>query len=101
MINKPFRPPLLDRVDRAPAAISDTHEERHAKKRRIDEDGQQSGPTLVFKKPGISSLPRKPLLPVINSAGANEIDNSLTNEIESYYNVLWYGKSFVISVGSC
>lgn len=69
-------------------------EEPQAKKRRISSDQEDeakpTGPQLVFKKPGISSLPRKPLLAVKNPAVAAQATKSLDDGVEGYYNVLWY-----------
>lgn len=88
-----FRPPLLKRIEE-PAQSSDHDDFGHiAKKRRIEFDQEQNvkptGPQLVFKTPGISSLPRKPLLAVNNSAGAAQAITPLDESTERYYNVLW------------
>ena len=89
MLGKPFRPPLLTKGAR---------EENHGsspppKRRRLNSDEEVSkiraAPQLVFKTPGISQLPRKPLLAVNNPAVAAEVAGSLGEALEGYYNVLW------------
>ena len=65
------------------------------KRRRLNENvgsGEvKSLPRLVFKTPGVSSLPRKPLQLVLNTA--TSLDNSQKDQQSEtyYYNVLWYG----------
>lgn len=92
-----FKPPLLNkssqRRDNAPQAES----EPPSKKRRVDENESEEGPRrvpqLVFKKPGISALPRKPLFVVPNPAVAavqTEPAGDGVEGVEGYYNVLWY-----------
>ncbi len=94
MLGKPFRSPLLAKKERL--ASSDDHEPQ-AKKRRISGNDEirkeHAGPQLVFKAPGISSLPRKPLLTVQNPAKAAEVAKPQHAGIEGYYNVLWSVKS--------
>ena len=89
MIRKSFRTPLLRRPEGP--AYNDEVSEPEAKKRRISSnkgDVQKvMGPQLVFKTPGISSLPRKPLIANENLAGATRPFDGL---LEGYYNVLWY-----------
>ena len=88
MLGKPFRSPLLAKKD---TTTSSNDHEPQAKRRRIsgDEAKEQSGPQLVFKAPGISTLPRKPLLAVSNPAIATETSRHQDSGIEGYYNVLW------------
>ena len=93
-MNKPFRPPLLKKVDN-PTAINSTYgEEPHTKRRRIssnqEDENKPARPQLGFKKPGISSLPRKPLLAVENPSVAARAIQPLDGGVEGYYNVLWY-----------
>lgn len=96
MLNKPFRSPLPKQSatpsDEAPDA-ADNGNEHPAKKRCTSTikvaARESSGPRLVFKAPGVSSLPRKPLVPVANPAAASEIEQSLIGFVEGYYNVLW------------
>ena len=90
-----FRPPLIKKVE-PPTAICDTGEdgvEPLAKRRKISShDPMQPGsvgPQVVFKKPGISTLPRKPLLGVPNPAAIVQANQSVDCGIEGYYNVLW------------
>ena len=85
-----FRPPLLKKIE---TPTFPSHENKDdlqppPKKRRIGSIGQgesTSGSQLVFKEPGISSLPREPLLVIRNPAEAR----SLHGGIEGFYNVLW------------
>lgn len=88
MIGNPFRTPLLRKTEES--RDNDGVSEPQAKKRRISSDkgdgSKTMGPQLVFKTPGISSLPRKPLLAVKNPAVATK---SLDGGLEGYYNVLW------------
>lgn len=89
MIGKPFRTPLLKKTEES--GDNDGVSEPQAKKRRISSDRVDSvktmGPQLVFKTPGISSLPRKPLLAVENpELSQRRPDGGL----EGFYNVLWY-----------
>ncbi|KAL8771026.1 MAG: hypothetical protein Q9209_003445 [Squamulea sp. 1 TL-2023] len=75
MFFRPFKSPLLKRSGSVDC------ENTSVKKAKVDSTG------LVFKKPGISSLPpppRKPLLEVTNTAP--EISDA---GIEGYYSVLW------------
>ena len=93
-MNKPFRPPLLRKVDN-PTALNGTYgEEPPTKRRRIssdqEDDDKPARPHLVFKKPGISSLPRKPLLAVKNPSVPAQATQPRDGGVEGYYNVLWY-----------
>lgn len=75
MFSRPFKPPLLKRPG------SGDCDNTSVKRVKVDSTG------LVFKKPGISSLPpppRKPLLEVVNTA--SKISDTGT---EGYYSVLW------------
>ena len=96
-MNKPFRPPLLRKVDNPTVSYGTYGEEPQTKRRRISSDQEDedksAGPQLVFKKPGISSLPRKPLLAVKNPLVAAQATQPLNGGVEGYYNVLWYVRS--------
>ncbi len=86
-----FRPPLLSKK----IPINDKKEtEPPLKKRRVDESEVEHGPRkvpqLVFKKPGISTLPRQPLFVVPNPAGVTIQIEPAGDDVEGYYNVLWY-----------
>ena len=97
MIGKPFRSPLLKQppiVKDEARSIANNDNEQPAKKRRLingDDETKQdiSGPRLVFKAPGVSALPRKPLLTVENPAVAVETEQTLNGAADGYYNVLW------------
>ena len=93
-MNKPFRPPLLRKVDKPTVSNGAYGEEPHPKRRRISSDQEDENklatPQLVFKKPGISSLPRKPLLTVENPSVVARGTQSLDGGVEGYYNILWY-----------
>ncbi len=89
-----FRPPLLNNSSSQkldPPKSSES--EPPLKRRRVDEneneDGPRKVPQLVFKKPGISTLPRKPLFVVPNPAIAKVQAEPASDRVESYYNVLW------------
>ena len=89
MIRKPFRTPLLRKPEES--GYNDGVSEPEAKKRRISNNKgdveKTVRPQLVFKVPGISSLPRKLLSANENLAvSTRPSDGSL----EGYYNVLWY-----------
>lgn len=87
---KPFRPPLLRRL---PTATDLPQEGPPVKKVKLEcVAGSVSTPRLVFKKPGISSLPRKPLHIVNNLAVSAEPTQTEKEqgEFELYYSVLWY-----------
>ena len=96
-MNKPFRPPLLRKVDTPTISNGTYGEEPQTKRRRISSDQEDedksAGPQLVFKKPGISSLPRKPLLAVKNPSVAAQVTQPPNGGVEGYYNVLWYVRS--------
>ena len=93
---KPFRPPLLRK---APSVAStslpiDQHPASPpAKRRKLEAEAEKKRPSpqLVFKVPGVSNLPRKPLYPVQNPASAKD-GSAVSSERppEAYYNVLWY-----------
>lgn len=98
MIGKPFRTPVLVRkTDGVLLRKTDDSEDNEGvsepktKRRRISDgkgDSEKTmGPQLVFKIPGISSVPRKPLSAVKNLAITMK---PLDGEFEGYYNVLWY-----------
>ncbi len=90
MTGKPFRPPLLRKVEKLATSAHQDGDEPQAKKRRISNDhegiAKPPAPLLVFKQPGVSSLPRKPLAAVKNPAAAAA---QATQGVEGYYNVLW------------
>ena len=94
MHGKPFRSPLIKA--RQPAIDGAPRDGEPVAKRpcpSIREASSQdvSGPRLVFKTPGVSSLPRKPLAAVENLAGTIGKESRPENCTETYYNVLWYG----------
>ncbi|KAK4694474.1 DNA repair and recombination protein RAD54B, partial [Lecanoromycetidae sp. Uapishka_2] len=93
MSGKPFRPPMLRKSGDLVESSNTDIDTPPAKKRRISGDQEDStklvGPQLVFKEPGISSLPRKPLLAVKNPAIAAQATKPLDGGVEGYYNVLW------------
>ena len=88
MFRKPFRTPLLKKKEES--VHIDEIVEPQSKKRRLSSDNENDlktiRPRLVFKAPGISSVPRRPLLTIGNSA---VIANSSDGTSEGYYNVLW------------
>ena len=90
MLGKPFRSPLLKKPD---PVRDDAGDEPPLKKRRISgSDGPKqdlSGPRLIFKASGISSLPRKPFAAIQNPAAA-AVEHCLDECVDNYYNVLWY-----------
>ena len=90
MLGKPFRSPLLKKPE---FVRNDSGSKPPSKKRRLSsgEEATQelSGPRLVFKNSGISSLPRKPFAPIKNPAAAAKIEQSLDDYVDTYYNVLW------------
>ena len=93
MVGKPFRPPLLRKIEKSEVSAVTNDSEPQTKKRRVDlhdEDGTQAEPRLVFKKPGLSFLPRKPLLAVENLAAGINATEPPDEGIEGHYNVLWY-----------
>lgn len=96
MTSAKFRPPLL----RKPEILDEDDdagfaEQPPAKRRRVGSSGDELkatnsiAPKLVFKTPGVSSLPRKPLLDVKNSALAAQATLPSDSGVESCYNVLW------------
>ena len=94
MIGKPFRPPLLRKVeDLGKPPLDGDSDEPQPKKRRIDdvneENVEQSRPQLIFKRPGISSLPRKPLLAVNNPPIVTQPTHPANEGVDCCYNVLW------------
>ena len=105
MIGKPFRPPLLRKVDNVSMSGGLDHDEHQAKRRRVSTEQEDSekltGPQLVFKVPGISSLPRKPLLIVKNPTVAAQATQPLDGVVEGYYNVLWYVPDRVRAFYAC
>ena len=93
MLGRPFRPPLLRKAPTPAETVEEEPSSPPTKKRRVNDGGVSkvsTTPQLVFKVPGISSLPRKPLLAVKNPAVAAEAAKPLDGGVEGYYNVLWY-----------
>ncbi|KAL8715545.1 MAG: hypothetical protein Q9220_000881 [cf. Caloplaca sp. 1 TL-2023] len=76
MLSKPFRSPLLKRPS------TDRDGPPPFKKPKLEPTTSEK--RLVFKAPGISAFPRKPLLEVVNTAAA--ADDLGT---DGYYSVLW------------
>ncbi|KAL8842210.1 MAG: hypothetical protein Q9170_000616 [Blastenia crenularia] len=72
----PFRPPLLKRP-------ADNENNEHPSK-KVKNEPSTVGPRLVFKTPGISSIPRKPLHEVGNEVAETDHESS-----KGFYNVLW------------
>lgn len=95
MTGRPFRPPLLRRVEKPTVSVYQHGDEPQVKKRRISNSHEDivklHTPQLVFKQPGISCLPRKPLAAVENPAVAAlaPATHLFDGGVESYYNVLW------------
>ena len=80
--------------DEAQSIVSNGNEHPAKKRRLVDGDDTEpkrdiSGPRLVFKAPGVSCLPRKPLLTVQNPAVAVESEQTSNGAADGYYNVLW------------
>ena len=94
MMMKPFRPPMIKKEGLTKVQEAHHPQSPPAKRRRLNENvglGEvKSQPRLVFKTPGVSSLPRKPLQSVLNTA--TSLDNSQKGQHPEtyYYNVLWY-----------
>jgi len=92
---KPFRPPLLKKPTQIKISEDTSSAGPPAKRMRLDGPSEsvstKSEPRLVFKTPGVSSLPRKPLHCVANPAAALDESRQQEDALESYYNVLWYG----------
>ncbi|KAL8935807.1 MAG: hypothetical protein Q9211_004504, partial [Gyalolechia sp. 1 TL-2023] len=76
MLQRPFRSPLLKR-------LSGDENDEHVSKKPKGEP-KVTGPRLVFKHPGISTLPRKPLLEIDKLAAEA---NGVTTK--GFYSVLW------------
>ena len=87
-----FRPPLLSKVKQSSDETDVIVSGPPTKKRRFSEAGEEEEPRkvpqLVFKKPGISSLPRKPLSIVPNPSAAAHPE-AIISGVEGYYSVLW------------
>ena len=84
-----FRPPLLEKVEQ-PIESDTILSEPMPKRRKVDVNEQNPAiRQLIFKRPGISSLPRKPLLAVLNPAATVVATQPPGRGAESYYNVLW------------
>lgn len=87
-----FRPPLLTTAKQSSEEAAEDGSVPPAKRRRLSERGGEDEPRkipqLVFKNPGISSLPRNPLCVVPNPAVAAR-SAAIDGRVEDYYNVLW------------
>lgn len=98
---KPFRPPLLKKAIQIQPSEDASSDGPPAKRMRLygpnDSAGEKSEPRLVFKTPGVSSLPRKPLHSVANPPAALDASSQQEDALESYYNVLWYGLLLYLS----
>lgn len=94
MLGKPFRTPFLTKTD-ASSAKSTVQEdsEPQPKRRRISSDHElgatKTAPRLIFKKPGVSCLPRKPLFAVQSPSVVAQVVELDNRGIDGYYNVLW------------
>ncbi|MCJ1394649.1 helicase [Xylographa bjoerkii] len=90
---KPFKPPTIKKEALTPTLEADHLQSPSAKRRRLNENASsvavKSVPRLVFKTPGVSSLPRKPLHSVINTATSTDSSQQDQFSETSYYNVLW------------
>lgn len=88
MFRKPFRTPLLKKTEES--VDVDQILEPQAKKRRLSSDNENDiktiRPRLIFKTPGISSVPRRPLLAIGKSPVTAK---SSDGGSERYYSVLW------------
>lgn len=105
---KPFRPPLLNRKPPQGEIGESVEDVPSSKRRRLNDsdcdtlvdgkrkDDSNNGGTkqrLVFKVPGVSTLPRKPLESVLNPAPTSRASGQQEkSEPEFYYTVLWYVK---------
>lgn len=93
---KPFQPPLLKKPTQTQASGDASYDGPPTKRMRLDEKGDSTGikpeSRLIFKTPGVSSLPRKPLHSVANPAAASADGQQQHDLLETYYNVLWYGR---------
>lgn len=94
MLKKPFRTPFLKETNVSSAKLTVQEDsEPQPKKRRISSDhdleATKTAPRLIFKTPGVSCLPRKPLLAVYNPAVGAEVAELDNGSIDGYYNVLW------------
>lgn len=93
---KPFRPPLLKKPGQTQTSVDTSSDGPPAKRIRLDGQSEpitkKLEPRLVFKTPGVSSLPRKPLHSVANPAAVLGDSKQQDDALESYYNVLWYGR---------
>lgn len=78
VLMKPFSPPLLKRSN------VNENEAPQPKKIKLGSADSDSGPRLIFKKSGVSSVPRKPFSKVENPAEKTEEGGP-----KGYYNVLW------------
>lgn len=89
MLSKPFRPPLRKEASLL-VSDGDDIDTPLPKKRRLDDGTDEKGwPQLVFRTPGISSLPKKPLYTEVGSTKTNQAAKSDTDGSEAYYIALW------------
>ncbi|MCJ1284854.1 helicase [Xylographa opegraphella] len=93
MTMKPFRPPFLKKESPNQAQVNDHPQSPPAKRLRLNENVDsveiKSLPRLVFRTPGVSSLPRKPLQSVLNTAVSSDSRQKDQQSETCYYNVLW------------
>ncbi|KAI4176577.1 MAG: hypothetical protein LQ343_000868 [Gyalolechia ehrenbergii] len=94
MLSRPFRSPLLKRL---PGDENDEHVSKKLKGEPV-----VTGPRLVFKHPGISTLPRKPLLefdkPAAEANGATSkgFYSALWRNVTSKKNKTWEGDAVLL-----
>lgn len=92
MLKRPFRTPFRTPFANTPCDIDDSGPQ--LKKRRISNDQPSATPPgksrLVFKTPGISSLPRKPLSTIENPPIASERTELDKDGSDKHFTVLWY-----------
>ncbi|MCJ1379469.1 helicase [Xylographa soralifera] len=90
---KPFRPPMIKKAGLTQTQAADHPQSPPTKRRRLNENvglgDVKSLPRLVFKTPGVSSLPRKPLQSVLNTATSSDSSQKDQQLETNYYNVLW------------
>jgi uncharacterized protein (DUF2345 family) len=101
MLNKPFRPPLLKQISR-PSTEEETKylDEQPAKRRRVNSNLKDDG-SDNRSHPGVVAVFREPLLRITNPRAAASATGSLSNAVEGYYTVLWYGTESYLSVVQC
>ncbi|KAI9838109.1 MAG: hypothetical protein M1819_006265 [Sarea resinae] len=95
MFNKPFRPPLINRSAGTSPDIGRTDSSSSAKRRRVNGPEKTRDIHAPSQKPSrsgfapFSSLTRKPLLSIHNSAAFYEASEDTGDGAEAYYAVLW------------